>query len=75
MACQSRSAVLGTLIGTAWNVALRCQPLGVDDHFNTHLPTVTHSPPNAASPGSLKPPARAAPLAPFGTGYWGFVEP
>lgn len=50
-------------------------PQGVDDHFNTHLLVVTHSTLNAASPGSLKTPSRAAPPYPFRTCIWASWSP
>ena len=50
-------------------------PQGVDDHFNTHLLVVIHSTLNAASPGSLKIPSRAAPPDPFRTGIWASWSP
>lgn len=50
-------------------------PQGVDDHFNTHLLVVTHSTLNAASPGSLKTPSRAAPPDPFRMSIWASWSP
>ena len=50
-------------------------PQGVDDHFNTHLLVVIHSTLNAASPGSLKIPSRAAPPDPFRTCIWASWSP
>lgn len=50
-------------------------PQRVDDHFNTHLLVVTLSTLNAASPGSLKTPSRAAPPDPFRMGIWASWSP
>lgn len=47
LACQSRSAILSTLIGTAWNVTWAvAAPQGVDD---IHLQAVTYSTRNAVA--------------------------
>lgn len=50
-------------------------PQRVDDHFNTHLLVVTLFMLNAASPGSLKTPSRAAPPDPFRMGIWASWSP
>lgn len=74
LACQSPSAILGTLIGITWNVTgAMGAPQGVDDYFNTHLPAVTHS--QCRPFWLLENLHQASPPEPFGMGIWALWSP